>query len=65
MRKRGMAQVMVPLTRSIGSSGDTGETEEEDEVVARIAIVSEEKFSGEEATVLTQIMSSRWRFKIH
>ena len=39
MRNRGMAHVIVPLTRSVGSSGETVETEEEDEVVARIAIV--------------------------
>ena len=33
-----MAHVMVPFTLSTGSSGETVETEDEEEVVARIAI---------------------------
>ena len=41
MRNLGIAQVIVPLTRSAGSSGETVETEEEEEVVARMAIAGE------------------------
>ena len=49
-----MAQVMVPFTRSVGSSGDTVETDEEEEVVARIAILHSLSRRAGGKTVLCQ-----------